>query len=362
MNDKSEFIISGDEKNLMLVKYTGTKDHVEIPNGITRICREAFCGCANVKTIDIPSSVKLICNKAFCNMPNLEVVTFGEGLETIEHEAFANCVNLKYVRLPESLKDMEYATFCKCERLEKIEFGKKLKVLEANVLYRCNGITELVIPKTIKKVSTNEINGLDGLKLLRIESDFSKVKKFHIVDCKNLTDVTFIEEIVNLKGLQFIVCPKLEKVTVAGKSYKVITNGGIGILELPENTPENRVNNDPIEIRFNEKYERYESEYKDILFTSDHKFGADECNLIRTLAENYYLHLNELIKFMLPDIKALYGKVSVKSVKEKLGRPVIDIDDWTVTYTEQSFDDVHIFKFELMDEEFEDIDLFSIDG
>lgn len=36
MNNTSEFITSGEEKDLLLVKYTGTKEQVEIPDGITR--------------------------------------------------------------------------------------------------------------------------------------------------------------------------------------------------------------------------------------------------------------------------------------------------------------------------------------
>ena len=49
-------------------------------------------------------------------------------------------------------------------------------------------------------------------------------------------------------------------------------------------------------------------------------------------------------------------------IKEKLGKPVIDYDNGQVNYFEQSFDDMHIFTFEFLDDEFRDLQYFSIDG
>lgn len=41
---------------------------------------------------------------------------------------------------------------------------------------------------------------------------------------------------------------------------------------------------------------------------------------------------------------------------------MIDYDNGTVTYLEQSFDGDHIFEFEFLGDEFEDLQYFSIDG
>lgn len=65
---------------------------------------------------------------------------------------------------------------------------------------------------------------------------------------------------------------------------------------------------------------------------------------------------------MLPNLKELYGELDEKSVKEKLGKPIIDYDNGVVKYLEQSFDNIHIFSFEFLDDEFKDIQYFSIDG
>lgn len=37
-------------------------------------------------------------------------------------------------------------------------------------------------------------------------------------------------------------------------------------------------------------------------------------------------------------------------------------DNGRIDYCEQSFDDMHIFSFEFLDDEFKDLQYFSIDG
>ena len=65
---------------------------------------------------------------------------------------------------------------------------------------------------------------------------------------------------------------------------------------------------------------------------------------------------------MMPDITATFGDFSTDKIKEKLGKPVINYDNGQVNYLEQSFDDIHIFTFEFMDDEFQDLKYFSMDG
>lgn len=56
-----EFVI----QNGVLVKYTGSGGSVVIPDGITRIGREAFYQCTEVTSITIPNSVTDIGSRAF---------------------------------------------------------------------------------------------------------------------------------------------------------------------------------------------------------------------------------------------------------------------------------------------------------
>ena len=122
-----------------------------------------------------------------------------------------------------------------------------------------------------------------------------------------------------------------------------------------------RVTQEGEAMEYNEDFERYVDEYKDLLFAWDDP-DEDRSDDERRLAEEYYSHLDDIVGFMLPDLRVIYGDVTVEEVKDKLGRPLIDYDNGTVSYYEQSFDGDHIFEFEFLDDEFSDLQYFSIDG
>ena len=112
---------------------------------------------------------------------------------------------------------------------------------------------------------------------------------------------------------------------------------------------------------FDDKLGKYVDEYNGLVFTwedPDEDRSEDE----KRIADKYYSHIDDIARFMLPDLIEIYGDVTIEEVKEKLGKPLIDYDNGTVTYLEQSFDGDHIFEFEFLDDEFEDLQYFSIDG
>ncbi len=64
----------------------------------------------------------------------------------------------------------------------------------------------------------------------------------------------------------------------------------------------------------------------------------------------------------MPDLQEIYPNIDVEIVKASLGRPTIDFDNGTVDYLEQTLDNEHIFSFEVMDDNFNELQYFSIDG
>lgn len=115
-------------------------------------------------------------------------------------------------------------------------------------------------------------------------------------------------------------------------------------------------------ILFDENSKTYRIEKDNIIFSFDEQPNDDyESEIIKyTIA--YKNQLSSIIEFMMPDIVEMYGEVSKDEVLQKLGKPIIDYMNGTVTYCEQLFDDTHIFTFEFLDDEFNDLQYFSIDG
>lgn len=115
-------------------------------------------------------------------------------------------------------------------------------------------------------------------------------------------------------------------------------------------------------MEFDEDLEQFIFEYNGLIFAWDEDPGENYLEQVKTLFEKYNAHLNLIVKFMMPDITKVFGEFSFDEMKEKLGKPVIDYDNGRVNYFEQSFDDTHIFTFEFSDDEFENLQYFSIDG
>lgn len=103
----------------------------------------------------------------------------------------------------------------------------------------------------------------------------------------------------------------------------------------------------------------YTKEIKGIIFVSEEEPSEEQLQLI---ADNYWNKIYNIIEFMMPDLEEVYDDIDIEIVKAKLGRPTIDYENGRVDYCEQTFDDIHIFSFEFLDDSFEDLQYFSIDG
>lgn len=115
-------------------------------------------------------------------------------------------------------------------------------------------------------------------------------------------------------------------------------------------------------MEFNEDLQQYSYEYEGLIFVWDEEPEEDVQETVEMLCKNYKDHLHKIIEFMLPDLREMYGNVTADDVSDKLGQPIIDINNGRVSYCEQTFDSCHLFEFEFLDDEFEELQYFSIDG
>ena len=115
-------------------------------------------------------------------------------------------------------------------------------------------------------------------------------------------------------------------------------------------------------MEFDEKLGQFKFENNGLIFAWDEETNEEISGVIRMLTENYYLHLDDIVYFMWADLQQVYGDIDIETVKDKLGKPIIDYENGRVTYVEQSFDDIHVFEFEFLDDAFEKLQYFSIDG
>ena len=115
-------------------------------------------------------------------------------------------------------------------------------------------------------------------------------------------------------------------------------------------------------MNFDESLQQYTYEYEGVIFVWDEEPDCGFMDKVQLLAKNYRKNINRIINFMLADLKEMYGEVSEEDVKNKLGKPIIDYNQGTVSYCEQTFDDWHLFEFEFWDDQFETLKCFSVNG
>ena len=114
-------------------------------------------------------------------------------------------------------------------------------------------------------------------------------------------------------------------------------------------------------MRFDEELEQFVFEYHGLIFAWDEEPEGDYMEWAKAIAEKYNAQLDSIIEFMMPDITETFGDCSTDEIKKKLGKPVINYDNGHVNYLEQSFDDINIFTFEILDDEFQELNCYSID-
>lgn len=138
----------------VLLKYVGKDDNVCIPQGITKIEKNAFAS------------------------STLKNVVFPEWLEKIGENAFANCKKLTKVTIPKSVDIIDQDAFSKCKNLKKITFKGTPSDISP---YAFDGTAVVSEPGSIKTQYTWAV--LDRLKSTRKKSVFNGT--FHCLRLKS---------------------------------------------------------------------------------------------------------------------------------------------------------------------------------
>ena len=120
MEKADEFVI----ENGILKKYSGSGQHVSVPEGTEIIGPGAFRGCGRIKTVSFPGSVKKIGEMAFYDCRRLAGVRLPEDLEEIGDRAFQFCRDLDSVRIPGKVKRIGAYAFAGCGKLESLSMDR----------------------------------------------------------------------------------------------------------------------------------------------------------------------------------------------------------------------------------------------
>lgn len=159
----------------VLLKYVGKDDNVCIPQGITKIEKNAFANCKKLTKVTIPDSVASVAGFTHCK--KLERVVLGKNVRAIGESAFSG-TSLTEITIPKRVNTIDQDAFSKCKNLKKITFKGTPSDISP---YAFDGTAVVTEPGSIKTQYTWAV--LDRLKSTRKKSVFNGT--FHCLRLKS---------------------------------------------------------------------------------------------------------------------------------------------------------------------------------
>ena len=131
----------------------------QIPQGVTRICAEAFKGCLKLESITIPEGVVEMESGIFRNCLRLKYIKLPQTLETLSGGGtFADCINLRGIHIPQNVSFIEEGNqFHGCPLLDSITVDSRNKTYDSRD--GCNAIVETATDKIISGCGKTRIVG-----------------------------------------------------------------------------------------------------------------------------------------------------------------------------------------------------------
>ena len=146
-------VYSADMKTLILCPM-GKTGVVKIPDGVTRIRKNAFSN-AKISKVIFPDSLVSLQNESFNGCENLKEIDFGNGIEQIggyyDQYVFSGCA-VEKLTFPPQVKEIGFNAFFLCSKLKEVVFNEGLETIHRGAFKNCPKLTEINLPASIKKV------------------------------------------------------------------------------------------------------------------------------------------------------------------------------------------------------------------
>lgn len=268
VNPASDFAYTADGGEVTITDYTGTSEHVLIPDAIdglpvTALADKAFYE-KHVTTVVVPDSVTEIGDLCFSGDNYLVSLTLPDGLAELSYGALESCFRLMDFNLPKELKKISGSALQYNYYLTHLTLPSSLTEIEQLNFIGLYGLQSLTLAEDDAAFKLDETNGLlmtaDGTRLLHCFSDISPAEEIILPEgMKTIDPFTFhydvtVEKIVLPEGtetiglLAFGICPKLTEIVIPASVTAIgvmegqagsgsITSFAQNVLVTPEGSP-----------------------------------------------------------------------------------------------------------------------------
>lgn len=190
----------------VLVKASGAKSNINIPDGIEKIGNRAFYKNNIISNVKFNDEIEEIGDFAFARS-SLESIYIPNGVTKIGYAAFYHCNNLEDVEIPDSVTDIELGAFEGSKWFDdwKDEYDPEgFLIVGDGILLGYKGNDGIVsIPEGVKTIAPGCFKGNRNITSVTFPSTLKKIGEDAFNGCYYLTDTTFNEGLQKIEDRAF---------------------------------------------------------------------------------------------------------------------------------------------------------------
>lgn len=202
-------------------------------------------------TYSVPEGVEKICMNAFSSSNVLTEVILPESLQRIEDYAFYSCSKLTSIIIPDNVTYVGYFSFAECNALEDITIGAKVELIAETAFEMCTNIKAMNVSGKSELYSSVDGVLFDKDKQTLLKYPIAKETENYIIpdgvthisenaflSCNTVKNITFPDSLTSVGIKAFCGCGALSSV-VFGKGLDTIgkmafANTGLKSISIPD--------------------------------------------------------------------------------------------------------------------------------
>ncbi|MDD7424000.1 MAG: leucine-rich repeat protein, partial [Candidatus Methanomethylophilaceae archaeon] len=213
---------------------------IAIPDSVTIISDDAFCGCTGLTSVTIPNSVTSIGDYAFCGCTGLTSVTIPNSVTSIGYDAFCGCTGLTSIAIPDSVTIISDDAFCGCTGLTSVTIPNSVTSIGDYAFYGCTGLTSIAIPGSVTIISDDAFLRCTSLESFVVSDDNTKYcsedgvlfekdmkKLLQYPAGKSNTSYTLPDSVVEIGSTAFTGCESLISIDTSESNTEYKSINGI---------------------------------------------------------------------------------------------------------------------------------------